>query len=139
RVAVFSVEYPSGADDTVAFEMTTEGGVWKIASIHTSAEPVRRARLLPKLPPTRDVHEPLLIDQRIALALGLPATLLAMAGIALVPRRNAGRLLLGLATLAMAGATVAILAPRIHIAADPDLKPDEKPAAGPADAMPRLG
>ena len=27
RMAVFSVEYPSGADDTVAFDMATEGGV----------------------------------------------------------------------------------------------------------------
>jgi hypothetical protein len=138
RMAVFSVEYPSGADDTVAFDMTMEGGVWKIASIHTSAEPVRRAPLLPKLPPTHDVHEPLLIDQRIALALGLPATLLAMAGVALVRRRNAGRLLLGVATLAMAGSTVAILLPRIHVV-DPDLKPDVKPAAEPGGAMTRLG
>src|SRR5207302_10469923 len=72
RMAVFSVEYPSGADDTVAFDMTTEGGVWKIASIHTSAEPVRRARLLPKLPPAGALHEPLLIDPRLARGPGLP-------------------------------------------------------------------
>jgi hypothetical protein len=137
RMAVFSVQFPSGADDTVTFEMVSEASAWKVASIHTSAEPVRREELLPKQAPSSRITETL-IDQRVALAFGLPATLLALAGTALVRRRAVGRLLLVLSTFALLGATVAIVEPRIHMGAAESGSGTNALHAG-SDAMVPLG
>jgi tetratricopeptide (TPR) repeat protein len=81
KVAVFSISYPSGADDTVAIEMVSEGGVYKISKVRALAEPAPNAVTELEAPPPESA-EPKKEQQSstLPLALGLIAAGLAAGG-----------------------------------------------------------
>ena len=84
RIAIFTLEFPSGIDDTVAIEMEQDAALaWKIKAIRTAGEPVKLAAHLPK---RADVRTPAAAqaprDRRLPLSLMLPAAMLAILGAA---------------------------------------------------------
>ncbi len=52
RAAAFAVEYPSGVDDSVVFEMKKDGDAYHIENIRILAQKSRNAPLFPPLPET---------------------------------------------------------------------------------------
>jgi len=50
RAAAFSVDYPSGLDDSVVLEMTKEGSEYRVADIRILAQKSRTAQVFPPLP-----------------------------------------------------------------------------------------
>jgi hypothetical protein len=116
HAAVFSVAFPSGIDDAVRFDMEREGETWRVASIHSSAEPVIRALLLraaPESAPGNDIPVGL-ADHRLPLALALPALALAIAGVACSRRWPiAARIILLCAALPVVTATAIAIDPEI--------------------------
>jgi hypothetical protein len=141
--AIFSVAFPSGIDDSVRFDMEREGEAWRVAGIHSSAEPVIRPVLLKPLPegvPGNHVP-PELGDHRLPPALALPALALSIAGIACSRRwRIASRFVLVCSGLLVIAATVIAIDPEIFVraAVRPALHAAATPSPLAADTVIRL-
>jgi hypothetical protein len=113
RAAAFGVIYPSGADDTVVFEMERSGEAWLVRSIRTSGEPVPPAAALPPAMPRPSDPLRSAIDLRVGLAAALPAALLgALAVVLHRSRRGLAALLAVCSATGLAGgaAVVTLLA-----------------------------
>ncbi len=110
--ALFTVMYPSGIDDAIRFDLVQEGGRWRLKNISTSAEPVDQPALLRRDDAPREPVVPAnrRSDQRVALALVLPALALSIGAAAAGRRRPAvtGVLLLIAAGALIAGTGLAI-------------------------------
>ncbi|MEO6486821.1 MAG: tetratricopeptide repeat protein [Thermoanaerobaculia bacterium] len=110
-VAIFTMEFPSGLDDTVAFEMVESGGKWKVEGIRTSAEPVARKELLPRTrspagsPALRSSSWP------APVSLILPAALLAVLGVAM--GRRDSRIVLAIEAVGVIAGIVVLIEPLI--------------------------
>lgn len=115
RGAVFTVELPSGVDDTLLVEMVEEKGAWKIDSLRISAEPA------PVRAGAPDVGE-LLAEEEPKPADGLPPpvvltaailAILCLAGaIAARHLRPLGAILGVTGAVLLAGTVAALVAPR---------------------------
>jgi tetratricopeptide (TPR) repeat protein len=148
RIALFGVTFVSGVDDTVAVEMVLENDAWKVLSLRTEAEPVPRPRLLSARnePVAARIvagrFEELLADPDVALALGLPATLLALAGLAVFrTRRLVGSLILTIAGISLIGSCVVVLARVVPLRWPPSLTQNKSAPRAPQnpDDIIRLG
>ena len=142
RVAIFDVTFASGVDDTIAVEMIQEQGTWKIRSLHTAAEPVER----PHLATLRSDAQPAaaedptrgtIFDPDVAIAIGLPAALLSLAGIVVLrTRRVAGTLLLMISGLALLASGAVLIVPLLPLRTPRNASPPPRP---PAPDVVRLG
>lgn len=114
HMAVFSVEFPSGADDVIRLNMNRESNSWRVQSIETSAESVPRASLVSRTP-ARSEHASEQPDESrtIAVTLALPALALAVAAVILGRRSMfAGRAVLAVSAFASIAGFVLLLMPR---------------------------
>ena len=148
RIALFGVTFVSGVDDTVAVEMVLENDAWRVLSLRTAAEPVPRPRLLSARnePIVARIvagpFEELIADPDVALALGLPATLLALAGLAVFrTRRVVGALILTIAGISLIGSCVVVLAKVVPLRWPPSLTQNKSAPQAPQnpDDIIRLG
>jgi len=123
HAAAFSVEYPSGIDDSIVFEMKQEGDAFRVVNIRTLAQKSASAPFFPPLPENNDdLQTASAFTQSIPtilLAAGLIAALLAAGGAA--SRRANATLSRGLIAAAMivvaTGSALAIIRdPRFSLA-----------------------
>ncbi|HJW92355.1 MAG TPA: hypothetical protein VJ901_01935, partial [Thermoanaerobaculia bacterium] len=82
RAAAFSVEYPSGVDDTIVLELTKEGADYRVADIRTLAQKSTTPQVFPPLPATEAAAatKPTRVTLIVTLLAGLFAGLLGFVG-----------------------------------------------------------
>ena len=122
RIAIFSLEFPSGIDDTVAIEMEQDAALaWKIRTIRTAAEPVKLAAYLPKKDagPAPALASPAPRDRKLPLALILPAAMIAILGAA-----ARARWIVGIAAAIGLVAAALLLIPMSSVRAEPKATPN---------------
>ena len=83
RMAIFGVDFETGGDDTVEFEMHEQAGGWRVLDVRTSAEPVASRRFLPAAAPVKATPRRHQIDRRLPLVVALPALLVGILGVSL--------------------------------------------------------
>jgi len=105
RMAVFTVRYPSGAEDHITFEMVAEGGAFRLHDVRGLAEPSGRKALFPAAAtvPAQGFVEADGTSRRPAVA-ALAAALVAFGAVFLARRRTVSRI------LALAAAAAALAA-----------------------------
>jgi tetratricopeptide (TPR) repeat protein len=139
KAAVFDIQYPSGVDEAATFEMTNDGGTYKIENIRILAEESRQKPIFPRVVDEPEKKsEARFPGDTVALALGLIAVLIAVAA-PFIRKADKGWARLAVtsaALLATGGLAVAlVLSDRARIT------PKAAPAATPvatADPFPRL-
>lgn len=138
KVAMFSVSFPSGVDDSVAFDMVREGDAYRIADIRVLAQPSTTPQIFPPEPSVvaADVTGGRTPLRALILGLGLIATLMTAGSVFLhKPSASAARVIL-LAGMLIGVAALAIAVLRDPRFAFPKIKATSSTKASPA--VPRL-
>lgn len=78
RMAAFAVEYPTGFDDALTFQLVNEAGAYKVIDIRFLAQPSERKPLFARIAPVAPVTE-IRNGKRLAIALALLAAALSAA------------------------------------------------------------
>ena len=83
RLAVFGVDFETGGDDTVVFEMHEQADNWRVLDVRTAAEPVASRRFLPAAAPVKATARRHRIDRRLPLLIALPALLVGVLAVSI--------------------------------------------------------
>lgn len=129
RTAAFAVEYPSGLDDALIFDMVKEGGTYKLADVHFLALPLKTSPLFPQAETSSEQTAKSFEPYPLALL----AAVLSIAAV-FTARKGALRFsMIGIAALLVIGATALRIRKDFPIAAASAVS-----AAKQDDAPPKL-